>query len=148
MTIEEERRPTHSKSFRIAHVLGGSILAGLIAFLAGVALAESEAWRQTVKGEVQEVETDADGNVLRVSIDDGEWGPVLVADDARGRELARHVGEEVAATGKMHELEEEENPFEYLIVVETFTFLDDPSGLDDPEAEPDESGDLREGEIR
>jgi len=104
--------------------LAGAFLVAIGASLAAPAVGESEVWKETLWGEVQAAESAVDGAVLRVLIDDSGWGPVLVAEQGKGRELRKLVGVTVEATGQMQGIHDAESPYDYLIVVDQFTVVD------------------------
>lgn len=106
----------------------GPIAMGVFALLvAGSLIAQGQdddarEGQETVFGRVMVAEENDDGEVLAVSIDDADWGPVLVASNGRGRELVELVGAFVEATGRIDELDEEE--FSYIIHVEAYSVIE------------------------
>jgi hypothetical protein len=94
----------------------------VVAFWAGAQEPEPDVG--TIVGEVEVAAEDDEGNVIAVSIYDGEWGSVLVADNARGRELLDLVGSTVEATGMITELGDGED-FDYEILVQSYEVFED-----------------------
>ena len=84
----------------------------------------SEPEVDTVVGEVEAAAEDDEGNIIAVSIYDGEWGSILVAENAKGQELLDLVGSTVEATGMITELGAEED-FDYEILVQSYKIVED-----------------------
>lgn len=120
-----------------------AIVSLAVILLAGtVAWAEPEEARDddeptpvTVVGDVEIADEDDEGDIRQVYIMDLDLGPVLVANEARGRELHAHVGRTVKVKGQ---LEESDEPgFEHQVRVASFTLVtnvfEEDSELNDPE---------------
>lgn len=77
----------------------------------------------TLTGEVGAAGYDDDGAVTAATIDDAEWGLVLVIKDAKGAELLKHLGETVVAEGIIEELYDDSG-YSYAIKVVRFSVED------------------------
>jgi hypothetical protein len=137
-TISLKERTIMRQSRTVATGLAAFVVSGVAAYLAASPTAEPEVWQEMLRGTVEAAETADDGTVLRVEIDDAEWGYVLVAEEGRGLELMAHVGATVEATGQMQAIDDEEAMHEYVIVVEDFELLDQES--DPEEDDPEDPG--------
>jgi hypothetical protein len=113
--------------------LAAAVVAGL---LAGSGLAEENS-AATIRGEVEAAQYDDQDRVIQVSIFDGEWGAVLVLNEGRGRELLKHVGAIVSATGQLSEIDDESG-YLYAIRVESYKLDETDEPQEEPEDEPAE----------
>ncbi len=89
--------------------------------LAGIATAEEPAGQEvTIAGMLVGIEEDQDGNPTRVYLQDDNLGPVLVADDAKGKELVARAGTQVEIHGRLVNLDSPEDDFGLLIHVQSW----------------------------
>jgi hypothetical protein len=86
-------------------------------------LSEESQEQFTITGEVEAVERDEQNTPTAVSLFDSEWGEVLIAPTGRGKELLKHVGALVEATGRIEELADN-GDFIYQMTVQSFNILE------------------------
>jgi hypothetical protein len=86
----------------------------------------------TVTGYVDVAEEDDSGQPMSVFIDDYDKGYYLVANEGKGKELLRHIGEEVEAQGVAERLDSDPD-YDFLLRVSSFRLLSEEEGEDDEE---------------
>jgi len=115
-----------------ALVLGSLVLLTLLP-LAPPLVAEEGQEQFTITGEIEAVEQDEQNTPTAVSLFDTEFGEVLIAPTGKGKELLKHVGALVEATGRIEELPDN-GDFIYQMTVQSFTILEQA-----PDSSQDES---------
>jgi len=107
----------------------------VLAILAGTTVTAFEE-EGNVRGTIEAVEQDDDGNVTVVSLYDNEWGPVLISSEGKGEELLDHVGAVATLTGTIVETGDHDR-FPYVITVSDYVIEEHFEPEDEPDDEPD-----------